>query len=95
MKLNPIKCAFKVTVGKFLRFLVTKHAIEAILEKLWAILDMQHPISKKEYDNWPAKSLLLVGSFWSRLSATYLISKFYAGWMISPESKIIDKLLRN
>lgn len=33
MKLNPTKCIFKVTIGKFLIFLVTKHGIETNPEK--------------------------------------------------------------
>ena len=48
MKLNPTKCAFGVTAGKFLGFLVSKHGIEANPEKIQAILDMRQPTSKKE-----------------------------------------------
>ena len=48
MKLNPSKCAFRVTSGKFLGFLVSERGIEANPEKIRAILDMRQPSSKKE-----------------------------------------------
>jgi len=34
MKLNPSKCAFRVTVGKFLRFMVSQRGIEANPDKI-------------------------------------------------------------
>ena len=40
MKLNPTKCAFGVSVGKFLGFIVNSRGIEANLEKIRAVLDM-------------------------------------------------------
>ena len=40
MKLNPTKCAFGVSVGKFLGFIVNSRGIEANLEKITAVLDM-------------------------------------------------------
>ena len=48
MKLNPTKCTFGVTSGKFLGFLVTKRGIEANPEKIKALTDMKHPNSKKD-----------------------------------------------
>ena len=48
MKLNPTKCAFGVTSGKFLGFMVTQRGIEVNPEKIKAILDMKHPSNKKE-----------------------------------------------
>lgn len=48
MKLNSTKCAFDVIDGRLLRFMVTHRCIEANLEKIHALIDMQHPISKKE-----------------------------------------------
>jgi hypothetical protein len=41
MKLNPTKCAFRVSLGKFLRFLVSHRGIEANPEKVKAVLEMQ------------------------------------------------------
>lgn len=43
MKLNPTKCAFGVSSGKFLGFMVSQRGIEANLEKIKVILDMQSP----------------------------------------------------
>ena len=38
MKLNPSKCAFRVSSGKFLEFMVLQRGIEANPEKVRAIL---------------------------------------------------------
>ena len=48
MKLNPSKCAFGVSSGKFLGFMVSHRGIEANPEKIKAILDMKSPQSIKE-----------------------------------------------
>ena len=40
MKLNPSKCAFGVSFGKFLGFMVSQRGIEANPEKVRAILEM-------------------------------------------------------
>ncbi|XP_059638536.1 uncharacterized protein LOC132280798 [Cornus florida] len=48
MKLNPSKCAFGVSSGKFLGYMVSRRGIEANLEKVQAILNMQSPASTKE-----------------------------------------------
>ena len=40
MKLNPAKCVFGVSSGKFLGFMVSQQGIEANPEKVKAILDM-------------------------------------------------------
>ena len=48
MKLNPLKCAFGVSAGKFLGFMVTKRGIEANSLQLKAILQSPSPNSKKE-----------------------------------------------
>jgi len=40
MKLNPSKCAFRVTVGKFLGFIVSQRGIEANPDKIQAIIEM-------------------------------------------------------
>ena len=41
MKLNPSKCAFRVSSGKFLGFMVSQRGIEANPDKIQAILDME------------------------------------------------------
>ena len=48
MKLNPTKCAFGVSVGKFLGFIVNIQGIEANPDKIKAVLDMPPPINIKE-----------------------------------------------
>ena len=48
MKLNPCKCAFGVTSGTFLGFMVSQRGIEANPEKVRAILDMTSPKTVKE-----------------------------------------------
>ena len=41
MKLNPLKCAFRVSSGKFLGFMVTQRGIEANPIQLRAIMESQ------------------------------------------------------
>ena len=48
MKLNPSKCAFRVSSGKFLGFMVSHRGIEANSDKIQAILDMKPPQNIKE-----------------------------------------------
>ena len=43
MKLNPSKCAFGVTAGKFLSFMVSQRGIEANPDKIRAIVEMAPP----------------------------------------------------
>ena len=48
MKLNPNKCAFGVTAGKFLGFMVFKRGIEVNPEKIRAIVELEPPMTVKE-----------------------------------------------
>ena len=48
MKLHPSKCAFEVSSGKFLGFMVLHKGIEANPNKIQAILDMKPPQNVKE-----------------------------------------------
>ena len=48
MKLNPNKCAFGVSLGKFLGFIVSQRGIEVNPNKIQAILDMEPPKNIKE-----------------------------------------------
>ena len=48
MKLNPAKCAFGVSAGKFLGFIVNHRGIEANPDKIKALLDMPLPSGIKE-----------------------------------------------
>ena len=55
MKLNPGKCAFGVTAGKFLGFLVSQRGIEANLDKIRAIIEMTPPRNVKEVQSLNGK----------------------------------------
>ena len=48
MRLNPSKCAFRVSSGKFLGFMVSHRGIEANPDKIQAILNMEPPRNIKE-----------------------------------------------
>ena len=48
MKLNPLKCAFRVASGKFLSFMVNQRGIEANPEKIKAFLEISSPQKLKE-----------------------------------------------
>ena len=48
LKLNPAKCAFGVSSGKFLGFIVNNRGIEANPDKIKALLDMPSPSGIKE-----------------------------------------------
>ena len=48
MKLNPSKCAFGVSSGKFLDFMVSRRQIKANPEKVRAILEMSSSKTIKE-----------------------------------------------
>ena len=55
MKLNPRKCAFGVTVGKFLGFMVSQKGIEANPDKIRAIMEMTPPRNMKEVQSLNGK----------------------------------------
>ena len=48
MKLNPSKCAFRVSSGKFLGFMVSHRGIEANPDKIQVILNIKPPQNVKE-----------------------------------------------
>lgn len=48
MKLNPSKCAFGVSSGKFPSFMVSQRGIEANLDKIKVIIEMKSPKIIKE-----------------------------------------------
>ena len=51
MNLNPLKCAFGVSSGKFLGFMVTQRGIEANPIQLKVKMDSQTPTSRKGVNN--------------------------------------------
>ena len=48
MKLNTIKCAFRVSAGKFLGFIVNSLRIEANPNKIISMIDMRPPSNTRE-----------------------------------------------
>ena len=48
MKLNPAKCVFGISAGKFLGFIVNNRGIEANLDKIKVVLDMLPPSNIKD-----------------------------------------------
>ena len=48
MKLNPAKCAFRVSAGKFLSFIVNNRGIEVNPDKIKVMLDMLPPSNIKD-----------------------------------------------
>jgi hypothetical protein len=48
MKLNLAKCAFRVSLGKFLGFMVSQRGIKANPEEVSVVLDMQAPWTTKQ-----------------------------------------------
>ena len=48
MRLNPAKCTFGASSGKFLGYLVSRRGIEANPDKVRAIMDMRPPTTVKE-----------------------------------------------
>ena len=67
MKLNPLKCAFGVSVGRFLGFMVTQRGIEANPTQLKAILDSPAPSSRKGVQQLTGR-LAALGRFISRFT---------------------------
>ena len=67
MKLNSLKCAFGVNVGKFLGFLVTQRGIEANLDQMKVVLEMPIPSTKKEMQQVTSR-LIALGQFIARFT---------------------------
>ena len=55
MKLNPSKCVFGVTAGKFLGFIVSQRGIEVNPEKVQAIMELEPPRTVKEMQSLNGK----------------------------------------
>nr|CAN77128.1 hypothetical protein VITISV_003359 [Vitis vinifera] len=62
MKLNPSKCAFGVSAGKFLRFMVSQRGIEVSPDQVKAVMETPPPRSKKELQRLTGK-LVALGRF--------------------------------
>ena len=48
MRLNSKKCAFRVSLGKFLGYMVNNKGTEANSDKIWDVLDMAPPKTFKD-----------------------------------------------
>ncbi|XP_074301444.1 uncharacterized protein LOC141632832 [Silene latifolia] len=55
MKLNPSKCSFGVSSGKFLGYMVTQRGIEASKEQIRAILQLESPQKPKDVQRLAGK----------------------------------------
>ena len=55
VKLNPGKCAFRVTVEKFLGFMVSQRWIEANSDKIRVIIEMAPPRNVREVQSFNGK----------------------------------------
>ena len=67
MKLNPTKCAFGVSAGKFLGFMVNSRGIEANPDKIKVVLDM-HPLSNTKEIQRLTGRIAVLSHFVSRSS---------------------------
>nr|CAN70061.1 hypothetical protein VITISV_025665 [Vitis vinifera] len=67
MKLNPSKCAFGVSAGKFLGFMVSQRGIEVSPDQVKAVMETPPPRSKKELQRLTGK-LVALGRFIARFT---------------------------
>ncbi|RVX12534.1 Retrovirus-related Pol polyprotein from transposon 17.6 [Vitis vinifera] len=67
MKLNPSKCAFGVSAGKFLGFMVSQRGIEVSPDQVKAVMETPPPRSKKELQRLTSK-LVTLGRFIARFT---------------------------
>ena len=67
MKLNPAKCTFGVSTGKFLGFIVNNRGIEANPDKIKAALDMLPPSNIKDIQRLTGR-IIALSRFVSRAS---------------------------
>ncbi|KAL6344991.1 hypothetical protein AAG906_007722 [Vitis piasezkii] len=67
MKLNPSKCAFGVSAGKFLGFMVSQRGIEVSPDQVKAVMETPPPKSKKELQRLTGK-LVALGRFIARFT---------------------------
>ena len=74
MKFNPRKCAFGVTTGKFLGFMVSQKGIKANPDKIRAIMEMAPPRNVKEVQSLNGK-IAALNRFVSK--ATYKCLPFF------------------
>ncbi|CAL8085979.1 unnamed protein product [Prunus armeniaca] len=61
MRLNPTKCAFGVSSGKFLGFMISQRGIEANPKKIKAIIDMETLKTQKDIQNLTGRVAAMKG----------------------------------
>ena len=67
MQLNPSKCAFGISAGKFLGFMVSQRGIEVSPDQVKAVMETPPPRSKKELQRLTSK-LVALGRFIARFT---------------------------
>ncbi|RVX20602.1 Retrovirus-related Pol polyprotein from transposon 17.6 [Vitis vinifera] len=84
MKLNPSKCAFGVSAGKFLGFMVSQRGIEVSPDQVKAVMETPPPRNKKELQRLTGKLVALgrfIARFTDELRPFFLrYEKLEAGW---------------
>jgi hypothetical protein len=55
LKMNPLKCAFDVSSGKFLKFIIHEHGIEIDTKKIESINKIQPPQCKNDMQKFLGK----------------------------------------
>ncbi|XP_022867790.1 uncharacterized protein LOC111387466 [Olea europaea var. sylvestris] len=73
MKLNPRKCAFGVSSGRFLGYIVNNRRIEANPEKIQAVIQMRPPTKPKEVQSL-TKRIAILSRFVSKSADRHAIS---------------------
>ena len=78
MKLNPLKCAFRVSSGKFLGFMVIQRGIDTNPVQLRAIMESQTPTFRKEVQQLTGRLVALgrcISCFIDRLKSFFTTLK--------------------
>ena len=78
MKLNPAKCAFGVSVSKFLGFIVTLRGIEVNQDQIKPVMETSIPSCKKELQRLTGRLVSLgrfIARFTNKLRFFFLILK--------------------
>ncbi|WJZ81028.1 hypothetical protein VitviT2T_000891 [Vitis vinifera] len=96
MKLNPSKCAFGVSAGKFLGFMVSQRGIEVSPNQVKAVMETPPPRNKKELQRLTDKLIALrrfIARFTDELRPFFLVIRKAgtSGWTDSCQSAF-DKI---
>lgn len=78
MKLNPAKCVFGVSVGKFLGFMVTQKGLEVNPDKIKVVMEVSTPNYKKELQRLTGRLTALgcfIAQFTDKLRLFFLTQK--------------------